>query len=342
MRVLVLAAGLAAALCGGEVLADPRVLADVELERAFEGMPFVRLTVNGSEPLAFLIDTSGAGSILDRDVAKRLGMLPVPGRASVSGVAALDVGVVPKAKIRLGDATLDTRLMTISLASLAPTFGRRVDGILGGDFLTKYAVEERTSLPAAEPRILQSSPLRRHRPATAGIASEVRSGDSRRRHRRFAGRHGRLRDRRHRSGDRRRGHLEADPRGSARPPAAAGKTAPGHGAPEREEDRSHADDEGVVVTTVAGCQLPVTWGVSLERSLEALRPGAKPRTTDNRQPATTLLPAGGEQGLGRLPTPCNCLPVIASDSTRSCGPLAWEGWVRSIGRATRNSVARSR
>ena len=107
MRVLVLAAGLAAALCGGEVLADPRVLADVELERAFEGMPFVRLTVNGSEPLAFLIDTGGAGSILDRDVAKRLGMLPVPGRASVSGVAALDVGVVPKAKIRLAKLTLE-------------------------------------------------------------------------------------------------------------------------------------------------------------------------------------------------------------------------------------------
>ena len=137
-----LAFGIAASFAGS-VCAGPRagVLADVPFERAFGGVPFVSVRVNDSEPLQFMVDTGGAGSIIDQDVARRLGLKTVQGRASVSGNAALDVGVVPTATLRLGEATLTTRLTTHALAALEPTFGRPIHGILGGDFFQRFIVE---------------------------------------------------------------------------------------------------------------------------------------------------------------------------------------------------------
>jgi predicted aspartyl protease len=120
---------------------DAQVLADVPFERAFGGIPFVGVRVDDSEPLQFMIDTGGAGSIIDQEVAARLGLQSVPARASVAGNEALDVRVVPKATIRLGGAALETRLSIHRLAPLAPAFGRRIDGILGGDFFGRFVVE---------------------------------------------------------------------------------------------------------------------------------------------------------------------------------------------------------
>jgi hypothetical protein len=117
-----------------------RVVADVPFERAFGGIPFVDVTVNDSEPLQFLIDTGGASTIIDHDVATRLELETAPARGSVSGNESLELRVVLNAKVSLGRASVQTRLSVHRLAALAPTFGRRIDGILGGDFFENYAV----------------------------------------------------------------------------------------------------------------------------------------------------------------------------------------------------------
>lgn len=116
-------------------------VAEVRFERAFGGIIFFPVGVNSAGPFQFLLDTGGAGSSLNREVANRLGLQMVRGQASVSGNAALEVGVIPEATIQVGQSLFKGQFIAASLSPLEPIFGRLLEGILGGNFMRQYVVE---------------------------------------------------------------------------------------------------------------------------------------------------------------------------------------------------------
>lgn len=114
---------------------------EINFEVAFGGIVFFPAQVNSAGPFQFLLDTGGGGSSVDRELANSLGLKMDRGQASVSGNAALEVGVIPEATIKVGDSLLSGRLLATPLSPLEPIFGRRLDGILGGNFMMQHVVE---------------------------------------------------------------------------------------------------------------------------------------------------------------------------------------------------------
>src|SRR5688500_12585045 len=114
---------------------------EIKFEVAFGGIVFFPAQVNSAGPFQFLLDTGGAGSSVNRELANSLGLKMERGQASVSGNAALEVGVIPEASIKVGDSLLNGRLLATPLLPLEPIFGRRLDGILGGNFMMQHVVE---------------------------------------------------------------------------------------------------------------------------------------------------------------------------------------------------------
>jgi hypothetical protein len=101
----------------------------------------VVVTVNGHRDLLFMLDTGANVSAVDRTAARKLN-LPVSGHGTVEGT----VGTIPVRKghlrrIAIGSLAarnLDVTVQDLS-GALAPP-GMRVDGILGFDFLQRFAV----------------------------------------------------------------------------------------------------------------------------------------------------------------------------------------------------------
>ena len=118
-----------------------RPLTEMPFRPEFRGLAFVAGKVNGERSIEFLLDTGGSGSFVDRELAKALGMKLAPGQASVWGNAALEVGVAPDALLQVGKVAFRTTAVVQSLDSMAPAFGHRIDGIVGGDFIRQFVVE---------------------------------------------------------------------------------------------------------------------------------------------------------------------------------------------------------
>lgn len=116
-------------------------VAEIPFEVAFRGVAFVPAKVNASAPMQFLIDTGGAGTHVDQEVAKKLGLEMERGVASASGNAQLEVGVIRSARTQVGDVQYAGQLIASPLAHLEPIFGRKLDGILGSEWMRSYVVE---------------------------------------------------------------------------------------------------------------------------------------------------------------------------------------------------------
>jgi predicted aspartyl protease len=128
-------------LDGNEESFQRQRVVEIKFEIAFGGIVFFPVRVNSAGPFQFLLDTGGGGSSVDREIAKTLGLKMERGQASVSGNASLEVGVIPEATIQIADTQLNGRLLAAPLSPLEPIFGRRLDGILGGNFMMQHVVE---------------------------------------------------------------------------------------------------------------------------------------------------------------------------------------------------------
>lgn len=116
-------------------------VAELPFDSVLGGMAFFPATVNSAGPFQFLLDTGGAGSLVDRELAHKLAVKLERGVASVSGSANLEVGVIPRAVIEVGKARYQGRLTASPLAPLEPAIGRPFEGIIGGDLLQRYVLE---------------------------------------------------------------------------------------------------------------------------------------------------------------------------------------------------------
>jgi len=121
----------------------------VDRELPFEitsNKPFVQVSINGSPKQWFILDTGCAGtSVIAKECALRTGLQgDSEMRTHLGAGEGVQVGVAT-----LRDATLEVggvemkrpQLGIFSLAHVAPFEGRRVDGLLGQDFLEQHVVE---------------------------------------------------------------------------------------------------------------------------------------------------------------------------------------------------------
>jgi len=108
--------------------------------------PYVQVTINGSAPNMFIFDTGCAGgSVIARECADRLRL----GRGAeesqhLGAGAGVDVGVATVRGVTLGlggDTLSAPEFRVFSLAHVEPFEGRRVDGLLGEDFLRRHVVQ---------------------------------------------------------------------------------------------------------------------------------------------------------------------------------------------------------
>lgn len=105
---------------------------------------FLRLKVNGSDPLWFIFDTGDKFAIIDLERAKQLG-LNLHGQINVGGAGA---GVLKGAYVTDSNFTVPglegfTQPVTLAvpLDMLKPNFGHDVDGIIGSEFIKQFVVE---------------------------------------------------------------------------------------------------------------------------------------------------------------------------------------------------------
>src|SRR5688572_1364595 len=108
--------------------------------------PFVPVTVNGSTPQWFILDTGCSGtSIVARETAERLKLaLGAEARADVGAGSGADVRISqakqPVTLVALGETLTVVEPRLLTLGHVARYEGRRVDGLLGGDFMFRHVV----------------------------------------------------------------------------------------------------------------------------------------------------------------------------------------------------------
>jgi Aspartyl protease/PDZ domain len=137
---LVLASSTRAPLAGRQQAAAP-VSIPFELENH---LVIVNARVNNSGPLAFIFDTGASAAIVRTETARNLGLSmqgTVNGRGAGAGV---QVGSLVKnatwSLIGLERVSQPVAI-ALPLPALPSSLGRRIDGIIGGDFIGQFVVE---------------------------------------------------------------------------------------------------------------------------------------------------------------------------------------------------------
>jgi hypothetical protein len=108
--------------------------------------PYVQVAINGSAPRWFIFDTGAAGGSV---IAKRCADELKLGRGDeqsqhIGAGAGVDVGVATVSGVTLslgGDTLSVPEFRVFSLSHVEPFEGRRVDGLLGEDFLRRHVVQ---------------------------------------------------------------------------------------------------------------------------------------------------------------------------------------------------------
>ena len=120
---------------------DPSLAADIPFE-LLGNLVYVQVEVNGGSPLGFVLDTGAGATVLSTGTAGDLG-LPARGRMEARGAGGSEeAAFVDVESLRLPGVELrDQVVVTVSLDALETALGERVDGLLGYDFLSRFAVE---------------------------------------------------------------------------------------------------------------------------------------------------------------------------------------------------------
>ncbi|MFT6868198.1 MAG: putative aspartyl protease [Cyclobacteriaceae bacterium] len=98
---------------------------------------FIKLSVNGSEPLDFIFDSGSGITVIDTDAALSL-KLDLSHKETVAGAQASIQGAkIKHNKINMGDIKIegDVTLEAFDLTHLGISIGKNIDGIIGHDLL---------------------------------------------------------------------------------------------------------------------------------------------------------------------------------------------------------------
>ncbi|HEX7401612.1 MAG TPA: aspartyl protease family protein, partial [candidate division Zixibacteria bacterium] len=102
---------------------------------------YLKVKVNNSPPLSFILDTGAGANCLDLTKADELGIQTV-GKVEAKGVGgSADASFLQVDSIGVGDLTLmDQKLASIQLNQLEVYDGIPIDGILGYDFFNRFTI----------------------------------------------------------------------------------------------------------------------------------------------------------------------------------------------------------
>src|SRR6185503_17655466 len=109
--------------------------------------PFVQVSINGSKPQWFVLDTgNNSNTILGRECADRLQLgRGAEDKVQIGAGSGADVGLSRASQAvhleALGETLTVAEPMVLTLGHIARLEGRRVDGLLGADFLSRHVVE---------------------------------------------------------------------------------------------------------------------------------------------------------------------------------------------------------
>ncbi|MFE7765356.1 retropepsin-like aspartic protease [Streptomyces sp. NPDC057438] len=120
---------------------SPGVVREVPLrvvEQNGRTLAFVPVSIEGEGPFMFALDTGASTSVVDEDVADRVGLDRTGERRSVSGI--LGTGQVPVAQVdqwEVGEVPIDPGEVTV-IDLGPPRGGGGIQGLLGSDVLSDY------------------------------------------------------------------------------------------------------------------------------------------------------------------------------------------------------------
>ncbi len=123
--------------------ASNQSLATIPFELYFNEI-YVRVRVNNSEPLWFVVDSGAGGWIVDRAPASRLGLHLEQDAAQGTGAGSgtYDVAYVKDVTFSLLDFNIQVPLIgVIDLSAHKSQIGRELEGLIGYDFFEKFVVE---------------------------------------------------------------------------------------------------------------------------------------------------------------------------------------------------------
>jgi predicted aspartyl protease len=104
----------------------------------------VRVNVNGSRPLSFVLDTGAKEAIIKLDRAKELG-LNLYGQVSGGGAgpARTSGSLIRDATLGIPELPGFSQPLTLALPllTLSPALGQEIDGIIGGRFIEQFVLE---------------------------------------------------------------------------------------------------------------------------------------------------------------------------------------------------------
>jgi predicted aspartyl protease len=118
---------------------DPKVSVPFEL---YGDHIFVKVSVDGSAPQDFIFDTGDGLTVLDIDVAKKLGLNLDHKQQTSSAQGTISGALIKHNKIDLGGLEMEknVKIYATSLKHLEISIGRNVDGIIGYDLFRNHTV----------------------------------------------------------------------------------------------------------------------------------------------------------------------------------------------------------
>lgn len=95
----------------------------------------------GDTPLCFVFDTGASSTVIDTAAAAAIGLEPTRDTVAMGSSGRVRTGHRAGNRLTVGDVTLDgIDLVFVPLDHLSRRVGRRIDGILGFDLLSRYTV----------------------------------------------------------------------------------------------------------------------------------------------------------------------------------------------------------
>jgi hypothetical protein len=113
----------------------------VPIEIVYGGLIFMKADINGT-PMSFIFDTGAESTVLNSSRLDKLGVKGLGAFATGAGGGDVVMSYVPGVTTRVGDASVrDQIVAAINLDIIEAALGRPLDGILGYDFISRFAFE---------------------------------------------------------------------------------------------------------------------------------------------------------------------------------------------------------
>jgi hypothetical protein len=120
----------------------PRPVAELSLKLLLGRVPVAQVTIDGSKPLAVILDTGADDDILNARIARELKLHVLNPQVIEQPGGAIEMGQVENVQLKIASVPVQNLTMVSApLDPLQPFIGQQLDGILGFGFFSQFVVE---------------------------------------------------------------------------------------------------------------------------------------------------------------------------------------------------------